>query len=275
MKRITKLLAVLLLAVTVSSCGVNGSGNLGGSTSSGSGNGDGCEICTGNENLTLDAVNDYFKNDPKWEDLNAYGNKVTLIPFTHINGPRYEWDFFAVINYEYNAKLYYKYQVTFLSCTCRTADVNYWQTMYVELSTPKNPDDIKVRTISFDNDSTGHYIGGFWGDSGVNGYDINGTGMTYEGIKNGFIPFLVGKTKAQLSQYSVYDDINEEEFNSWAASKNIQISLLDPNNPNDDGTYPELEPQLVTYDMFGGSSVSTNNLIRVLNSLLEYHATKI
>ena len=32
-----------------------------------------------------------------------------------------------------------------------------------------NADDIILKNISFDVDDTGHYLGGFWGDSGVHG----------------------------------------------------------------------------------------------------------
>lgn len=254
-----KLLTFLVVLLGLTSCGVNGSG-------------DGTGSCGGD--LDLDAINEYFETDPYWANMNANGNKVTLIPFTHINGPKVEWDFFALVNFEYDATYYYKYQVTYLSCTCRSADVNYWQTAYVELSVPASgaADDVKLRTLSFDVDGTGHYLGGFWGDSGVNGYDINGTGMTYEGIKEGFIPYLVGKTKAELSQLSTYDDINEADFNAWATDKDVHISLLDPTQTDDNGMLVEKEAELVNYDMFLGSSVSTNNIIRMINALMDYHA---
>lgn len=253
-----KLLTIFAVLLALTSCGVNGSGNAGGSNSNSS---TGTGSCGGN--LNLDAINEYFKTDPEWANLNANGNKVTLIPFTHINGPKAEWNFFAIVNFEYDATFYYKYQVTYLSCTCRSAEVNYWQTAYVELSVPNSgeADDIKLRTLSFDLDKSGHYLGGFWGDSGVNGYDINGTGMTYEGIKTGFIPYLVGKTKAEISQLSTYDDIDKDTFNEWAKSKDIQVSLLGKD-----------EPELVTWDTFIGSSVSTNNIIRMINALMDYHA---
>ena len=61
-------------------------------------------------------------------------NVVSVIEFNHINGPRDEWKFYALINYMFEEANEVKYQVTFLSCTCRTADVNYWSTAFVELS---------------------------------------------------------------------------------------------------------------------------------------------
>ena len=253
MKKFMKKILIGVLAVSsLTSCGVNGSGCEGGA-------------CGGS--LDLDAINEYIKDDPYWSDLNTMGNKMALIPFTHINGPRAEWNFFAFVNFQYNARRYYKYQVTYLSCTCRSAEVNYWQTAYVELTVPKSGDinEVKLQKLSFDEDDTGHYNAGFWGDSGVNGHDINGSGITYEDIKTGFIPFLEGKTYAQLSSYdnfeaggNVYDDtvwgIDSAEF-----AKDME------------GVMFHGEHQ-VTLDDFNGASVSTNNILRMLIPLMEYHA---
>lgn len=275
MKKKIRLFSILATLLLVSSCGVNGSLNDSSSSAGTGGSSSGnssCGECTGNADITLDNLNDYFANSDEWQDLAAQ-NKVTLIPFTHINGPRVEWDFFAIVNFEFDAGLYYKYQVSYLSCTCREPDVNYWQTMYVELTAPIISPSIEVQYISFDTDGTGHYIGGFWGDSGVNGYDINGNGMTYEGIKKGFLPYLVGKTKEEINQWSTYDDIDADDFNKEMGDVEI-VKLGRTDNGDGTFTYFEKEPQKVTYDTFNGSSVSTNNIIRVLNSLLEYHAAK-
>lgn len=270
-----KLLAFLVAILGLTSCGVNGSGTLPSQPSSG--NGGNSQVNSSNSacgaKIDLDAINDYFLNDPTWTNLNSNGNKVTLIPFTHINGPKAEWQFFALVNFEYDATLFYKYQVTYLSCTCRSAEVNYWQTAYVELTVPSsgNIDDVKLKRLSFDNDSNGHYIAGFWGDSGVNGHDINGSGITYEDIKTAFIPYLVGKSYKQLSSFDgaeftvngttlTYDDtvfgIDENDFNSFMEKKEIMF--------HDD--------HYATLDDFNGASVSTNNIIRMLLPLMEYHA---
>lgn len=279
MKKYFKFLFAVLAVATLSSCGVNGSGS-----GTGNGNGDGCEVCTGNEDLTLEQINNWFSPDvknpdnaetEKWYNLRLNGNKVTLIPFTHINGPGYLWDFFAIVNYEFTQGLSYKYQVTYLSCTCRSPNVNYWQTMYVELSKNKNADNVVLEYLSFENDLDGHYIAGFWGDSGVNGYDIAGSGVTYEAIRDGFIPYLVGKTRAELKQFDKYSDINEDDFNAWATENNVEVSLLGSDDDGDGKPDSALEPKVVEYDDFNGASVSTNNLIRVINALMDYHATKM
>ena len=117
--------------------------------------------------MTLEDLNAML-NDSVNMNMNK-ANAVSVIEFNHINGPRDEWKFYALINFEHDelGKSEVKYQVTFLSCTCRTADVNYWSTAFIELTKPssKNPDDIVLKTLSFDTDDTGHYTAGFWGDS--------------------------------------------------------------------------------------------------------------
>lgn len=264
MKKLFKLFTAFSILLGLASCGVNGTCNEEGGA------------CGGGA-LDLDSVNEYFQNDPQWKFLNLKGNKVTLIPFTHINGPKDEWPFFGIVNYEYDAVDYFKYQVTYLSCTCRAPEVNYWQTAYVELTCPTsgNADDIVLQTLSFEKDGTGHYNAGFWGDSGTNGYFIDGSkGVTYEAIKEGFIPYLVGKTKAELNQYNQYDDINKDDFNAWAIENELMVTLkkVKKEEVDEHGKPLDEEPSLVTYDTFNGASVSTNNIIRIVNSLLEYHA---
>lgn len=254
-KLLSALVAVVAFLGILTGCGINGSGT---GTGTGTGNSSSvdCSQCSGTGKLNLDVINDYIENDKYWKDFNDNGNKVTFIPFTHINGPRDEWNFFAIVNFEYDATTYFKYQVTYLSCTCREADVNYWQTAYVELTVPGsgNADDVKLKTLSFEKDSTGKYVGGFWGDSGV-GHAIpkSVNEVTYEELRDAFIPYLVGKNKAQLNQFSVVEDIDTNDF----ATKMNGITV---------------KGEQVTVDYFEGASVSTNNIIRMVNALMEYHA---
>ncbi len=252
-KTMKKVLAFLVAILGLTSCGVNGTGAGGGS-------------CGGD--LNLDAINEYLLNDPTWANMNNNGNKMTLIPFTHINGPKAEWQFFAFVNFEYNARFYYKYQVTYLSCTCRSAEVNYWQTAYVELTVPSsgNRDDIVLKKLSFDNDGNGHYIAGFWGDSGTNGNTIPGSkDITYEDIKTGFIPFLEGKTYKQLSSFDGYQDEFGKTFDDT-------MHGIDKEQFAQEMEGVMIHDKQVTLDDFAGSSVSTNNIIRMLVPLMEYHA---
>lgn len=278
MKKWFKLLAALLVTASVTSCGVNGSGKpSSGNTSENGGSSEGgenCGTCTGTE-IDLDAINEYFYTNDHWADMtgpSGNGNKVTLIPFTHINGPKAEWNFFAIVNFEYGFMNYYKYQVTYLSCTCRAQEVNYWQTAYVELSIPASGDinDVQLISLSFENDDgkkgEGHYIAGFWGDSGTNGHDIEGSGVYYEDIRDGFIPYLVGKTYGEVSSFDGYTDPNT------GVSYDDTVWGIDPNDFETDMKDVLFQgDHQVTLDDFNGASVSTNNILRMILSIMEYH----
>lgn len=208
---------------------------------------------------TLSDVN-AFLNDKVNMNMNL-ANTVAIIPFNHINGPKNEWKFYALVNFQYREKLqgYVKYQVTYLSCTCRAAKVNYWQTAYIELSLPESGkvEDITLRNLSFDKDGTGHYLAGFWGDSSpiydeATGSEIiatyekmettPGSGVYYPSIKEDFIPLLIGKTKTQIDSYNTVDEMND----AGALSDDM-------------------------HDAFTGASVSTNNILRILHAMFEYH----
>ena len=165
MKKLAKsLIALLLLAGTVTGCTSTtppaNDGNTG--TNDPVTEGGTCSF----ENMTLEEVNK-FLNESADLGEGSVGNVVAVVPINHVDGPRNETNFYAFVNFKYVARNYIKYQITYLSCTCRSADVNYWQTAYVELTLPDSKDikDSEVRFLSFDQDSAGHYLGGFWGDS--------------------------------------------------------------------------------------------------------------
>lgn len=241
-------------------------------------------------NLTLEELNAML-NDSENMDMHK-ANAVAVVPFDHVNGPKAEWDFYALINFVYRDRAagYVKYQVTYLSCTCRTMDVNYWQTAYIELTIPSsgNPEEAVLKKLSFDKDIQDadlqegeyNYITGFWGDSSPiydegthsviystydkvevqtgdkyrspdaqvstnpNYYLVEEDGkLYYPSIKYDYIPKLVGKTKAELDKYNFSEDLLTEEVLTQRE-----------------------------YDMFAGSSVSTNNILRILHSVFDYHA---
>nr|MCR4707462.1 rhodanese-like domain-containing protein [Clostridiales bacterium] len=129
---------------------------------------------------------------------------------------------------------------------CRSADVNVWSTAYVELTTPSSGkiEDAAIRTLSFDADSTGHYLGGFWGDSNPPPTAPN---ATYEKVKAEMIPYYIGKTYGQLMGCSTIDDFAD---------------------------YAEGEGRAdLTVDAFTGATVSSNNILRIVQALFAYHAT--
>ena len=208
-------------------------------------NEEGSSACGIDGSLDLDAINEFLNTSADMGE-GSIANAVAIIPINHINGPRHEHDFYAFVNFKYKARNYIKYQITYLSCTCRSADVNYWMTAYVELTLPDsgNIEDSKIRTLSFDYDAEGHYLAGFWGDS-----NPTPAGNTYEEFKEQYIPFFVGKDYAYIKTLDVVEDIDPALYAEGEGRENL------------------------TLDTFTGSSVSTNNIIRMLNALYEYHAT--
>ena len=206
---------------------------------------EGSSACGIDGSLDLDAINEFLNTSADMGE-GSIANAVAIIPINHINGPRDEHDFYAFVNFKYKARNYIKYQITYLSCTCRSADVNYWMTAYVELTLPDsgNIEDSKIRTLSFDYDAEGHYLAGFWGDS-----NPTPAGNTYEEFKEQYIPFFVGKGYAYIKTLDVVEDIDPALYAEGEGRENL------------------------TLDTFTGSSVSTNNIIRMLNALYEYHAT--
>ena len=83
------------------------------------------------DELSLGEVNSFLNGSAKLGE-GSKANQVAVIPFNHIDGPKEEDLFYAFVPFKYVARNYIKYQVTFISCTCRSADVNLWSTAYVE-----------------------------------------------------------------------------------------------------------------------------------------------
>lgn len=193
--------------------------------------------------LTLDDIN-AFLNESADLGEGTIANAVAVIPINHIDGPRNESNFYAFVQFKYEARDYIKYQVTYLSCTCRAAQVNYWQTAYIELTLPdsKAEDDVEIQFLSFDKDSSDHYTVGFWGDS-----DPTPEGVTYNTFKN-YIKYFIGKNYGYVRTLDTMDDISQSDYQ---ANGRESYSL----------------------DTFTGSSVSTNNIIRMLNAIIKYHLT--
>ena len=203
-------------------------------------NGDTVLEC-GTGDLTLDQIN-AFLNESGDMGPGSIANAVAVIPINHIDGPKNESSFYAFVNFKYTARNFIKYQITYLSCTCRAASVNYWQTAYVELTLPESreADDVEIRFLSFDRDANDQYTAGFWGDS-----DPTPEGVTYATFKN-FINYFIDKDYAYVSSLSTMDDIKLEDYQANGR-------------------------EAFNLDTFTGSSVSTNNIIRMLHAIMEYH----
>ena len=81
--------------------------------------------------------------------------------YTHVDGHRSNTEMVAFVMFEYEQLKTVKYQVGYIACTCRSPDVNYFSVAYVELS----KEDGSVAMLSYDEDSTGEYKAGLYGDS--------------------------------------------------------------------------------------------------------------
>ena len=168
------------------------------------------------------------------------GTRVdNVIPYIHINGEGHEVDRNAFLLFEYEARDYVKYQVSYLSCTCRSASVNFWNVAYIEINKSTND----VRFISFGAESGDHYQGGMWGDSSP-----TPSGKTLEDFESDFLPWIVGQSLESLDGISVFTNA---DYHGLLNTTNIA------------------EQDLI--DGFAGSSVSTNNIIRIVKETLEYH----
>ena len=197
--------------------------------------------------ITLDDVNRFLNESAKLGE-GSKANPVAIIPINHIDGPQDEDLFYGFVSFKYEARNYIKYQVTFISCTCRSADVNYWTTAYVDLTLPESGMlvDTQIKTLSFGPDGTGRYTGGFWGDS-----DPIPSGQTFEMIDDEFVPYFVGKTYGDIKGLSTIADIQLADYQAGEGRGAYEI------------------------DTWTGATVSTNNILRMLQALIEFHGTDV
>lgn len=195
------------------------------------------------ENITLEDVNKFLNESAKLGE-GSKANKVAIIPINHIDGPQEEDLFYGFVSFVYPTRSYVKYQVTYISCTCRSADVNYWTTAYVDLTLPASGllDDVEIRTLSYGADDTGKYQAGFWGDS-----NPIPSGQTFEMINEQYVPYYVGKTYAQIKNLNTIADIDLADYQAGESRGEFTI------------------------DTWSGATVSTNNILRMLQSLIQYH----
>lgn len=146
-------------------------------------------------------------------------------------------DYAAVILFEYEMDNYTKYQVSYLSCTCRSASENYQHLLYVEINNNNNtPEEATIRNIKYQ----------FWGDSPVNPEN----GITYNEIEKEFLPYLQYKSKAEIDALNTLRDIQ-------------------------DADKVERNGQMVDFvDAYTGATVSVDNTLAILHALFDYHVDK-
>lgn len=110
--------------------------------------------------------------------------------YRHVDGHKHETDKLAFVLFEYEQLRTVRYQVAYIMCTCRSPDVNYYSVAFVELD--KN--DGSVVELSYEQDTTDHYIAGLYGDSETS-YD----GTPVKEIFYGFLDQeLVGASQEEI-----------------------------------------------------------------------------
>lgn len=188
------------------------------------------------------ACDDSSENDDN-EGEELENGQIEVLSFPHLDGYGKVVERDMPILFEYEMRDYVKYQVAFVSCTCRPAKVDYWSVVYYEID--KNTGE--VLTMSFDEDGEGKYTAGLWGDSDP----IPEVNLTQEDFEEDFVPWLVGQDKDSLEGINIFYDDTPEVYSDEANDKDIN------------------EPDMI--DAYAGASVSTNNYIRVTKTLLDYH----
>lgn len=104
-----------------------------------------------------------------------------ILPYTHVDGFGNPSDQVAWISWEFEALEFVKYQIDYISCTCRPDSINKQSLLYVEVA--KGGTGGKIRKVWFD----------YWGDSP---YMPDGT--TREEIETNFMPKLVNTKAADV-----------------------------------------------------------------------------
>lgn len=180
-------------------------------------------LLTGCSQSTANMDYDNFSND-------------RIITYKHRKGNELN-DYAAVILFEYEMDNFTKYQVSYLSCTCRAASENYQHLLYVEINNNNNsPEEATIRNIKYQ----------FWGDSPQN--PVNG--ITYEDIEQEFLPYLQYKSKAEIDKLHTLKDIR-------------------------DAGKVERKGQMIDFvDAYTGATVSVDNTLAVLHALFDYHVNK-
>lgn len=170
---------------------------------------------------------------------------ITLLTFSHIDGYGTLVERDMPVLFEYEMRDFVKYQVAFVSCTCRAPRVNYWSVVYMEISKTTG----RINVISFNTDGDdGDYTAGMWGDSDP---IPTGNQKTLADFESDFLPWLVGKNSADLDGINIFYDEAPSQYAHEANTKPIN------------------EPAMI--DAYAGASVSTNNILRVVKAMLDYH----
>ncbi len=244
MKKLVLVLITLFITVTLSACS---------------------DLCIGESCISETEVIVEDEDEVEDEEIVALEN---VLYYDHIDGfGLLDLDHEAYILFEEELQGYVKYQVAYLSCTCRNSNVNYWQVIYVEVN--KYTDDVRVISFGYDDPSAEHpYLAGMWGDSSPtpdSTIEGGGTkpGKTTEDFTTMYIPWLLNKTIEDFEGISVFTNkVGVGEVYEGLNTVTINDAFY---------TDPDTQEEIDLIDSFSGASVSTNNIIRITKTILEYH----
>lgn len=104
-----------------------------------------------------------------------------IIPVTHIDGFGTPTDELAWIAWEFEAQTFVRYQIVYISCTCRQESVNKQSMLFLEIAKGKSGG--RIHRIFFD----------FWGDS-----QVMPEGYTRKQIEEGYVPKFVNVKSADI-----------------------------------------------------------------------------
>lgn len=132
-----------------------------------------------------------------------------IMPYTHVDGFGNPSDQVSWISWEFEALEFVKYQIDYISCTCRPDSINKQSMLYVEIT--KGGTGGKIRKVWFD----------YWGDSP---YMPDGT--TREEIETNFMPKLVNTKAADVEALDTMSGATVTTVNL----KQILAALLEYHN---------------------------------------------
>lgn len=137
--------------------------------------------------------------------------------YTHVDGHKHEEEMTAFVLFEYEQLKSVKYQVAYIACTCRGPEVNFYSVAYVELSKENG----SVVHLSYDLDSTEHYIAGMYGDS-----ETSWDGTEVKELFAGFIKDkLFGKTQESINAIKpMHGDV--DAFTGATVTPNNAVRML-------------------------------------------------
>jgi Na+-translocating ferredoxin:NAD+ oxidoreductase RnfG subunit len=139
--------------------------------------------------------------------------------YTHIDGHKEEREFTAFVMFEYEQLETVKYQVAYIMCTCRGPEVNYWSVAFVEI----NKADGTIASFSMDEDNTGKYTAGLYGDS-IKSWD--GTPVQ-QPFYDQFIPNnIIGATEEEIDSYETMHG-EADAFTGATVTPNNSMRMLE------------------------------------------------